>query len=85
MSIEIGVIEKMSLEEVAKKYNEIAGSTSNSLSTWQQIYFIKKQEQANDEMRTINKQMLMYTKVMTILTVVVALATIITLVVVLFG
>ncbi|PXV88428.1 hypothetical protein C8E03_108155 [Lachnotalea glycerini] len=76
MSRKIEDIEKMSLQEVAENYNDVARYTAEALSTWQQIYFIKKQEQINEQAQKINNQMLLYTKTMTILTIVVVIATI---------
>lgn len=75
-------IEKMTIDEVANYYNKVALNTVEALSTWQQIYFLKKQEESNKQLSKINKQMLMYTKAMTIMTIIVVVATIINLILV---
>lgn len=63
-------IEKMSLEEVKERYNDISKNTSNSLSTWEKIYEWKQQDLLNQRLEKINVSMIRLTRIVTILTAV---------------
>lgn len=76
MSMKIEEIEKLTLDEVKKNYNEHAVSTCEGLASWQTIYNMKKQDELNSQLKGINEKILSYTKWMTILTLIVFLATI---------
>lgn len=79
MSAKLKDIEKMTLDEIIKIYDEEAQYASGGISFWLDVYNNKKNELAIEEQKKLNKQMLVYTKAMTFMTVVVVLATIISL------
>lgn len=81
MSAKIEDIEKMSIEDVIKNHDKEAVNTVVGVSFWLEIYNNKKNELLVEEQRKLNKQMLLYTKAMTIMTVIVVAATIATLVI----
>lgn len=81
MAMPIEKIEEMTMEEVIKRYNEVAGHTVESLNSWTAIYYNKKNEMVLKEQQHINKQMLLYTKAMTLMTVIVVVATIVNLII----
>jgi len=70
---------KMSMEEIKTKVNEQLTHCSGSLSTWLEYYLSRKQDETNDQLEKINRQMLIYTKVTVVLTIIVTITTIISL------
>ncbi len=76
MSMKIEEVENLSFDEVKRQYNSHTINTCEGLAFWQTIYYIKKQDELNSNLKNINEQMLKYTKIMTLLTLIVLLATI---------
>jgi hypothetical protein len=75
--MKIEEIEDLTLEGVKRKYNEHAVHTSEGLGFWQTIYNIKKQDELNTQLKSINEIMLKHTKWMTRLTLIMLFATLI--------
>jgi hypothetical protein len=80
MSAKIKEIEEMSIDEVIENHDRESMNTVVGVDFWLGIYNNKKNELLIEEQRKLNKQMLLYTKAMTIMTVIVVIATIVSLV-----